>query len=73
MRCQSPGCTAEREAREISHSSIYGERTVVVHHVPAEVCPECGDARLGEETAIHLEAVLRRKVRAKGTSFVYEV
>ena len=72
MKCQTPGCTAEREARGISHSVIYRERTVVVHHVPADVCPECGDARLSEETVLHLEAVLRRKVRAKGTAFLYE-
>jgi YgiT-type zinc finger domain-containing protein len=73
MRCHTPGCTAEREAGEVSHAVIYRERTVVVHHVPAAVCPECGDAGLAEETAIHLEMLLRRKARAKGPAFVYEV
>lgn len=73
MKCHTPGCTAEREAREVSHSVIYRERTIVVHHVPAEVCPECGDARLTEETTIHLELLLGRKSRAKAAAFVYEV
>jgi YgiT-type zinc finger domain-containing protein len=72
MECHTPGCTAEREAREISHSVIYRERTIVVHHVPAEVCPECGDAVLAEETVIHFEALLRRKARANGTAFPFE-
>lgn len=72
MKCHSPGCTGEREAREISHALIYRERTIVVHHVPAEVCPECGDARLAEETTIHLEGLLRRRARAKGSAFPYE-
>lgn len=73
MSCNTPGCTAEREAREISHSVIYRERTIVIHHVPADVCPECGDAALAEVTTIHVEALLRRKARAKGTAFSYEV
>jgi YgiT-type zinc finger domain-containing protein len=73
MKCHTPGCTAEREAREISHSMIYRERTIVVHHVPTEVCPECGDAMLAEETAIHLAALLRRKARARGNAFRYEI
>ncbi|HEV8577648.1 MAG TPA: YgiT-type zinc finger protein [Thermoanaerobaculia bacterium] len=72
MKCHTPGCTAEREPRGISHSVIYRERTLVVHHVPAEVCPECGDAMLAEETTVELERLLRRKARAKGTAFLYE-
>jgi YgiT-type zinc finger domain-containing protein len=71
MKCHTPGCTAEREAREISHSVIYQERTLVIHHVPADVCPECGDAVLAEETTLHLQALLRRKGRAKGMAFPF--
>jgi YgiT-type zinc finger domain-containing protein len=73
MKCHTPGCTGEHEAREISHSVSYRERVIVVHHVPADVCPECGDAHLSEETAIHLEILLRRKARAKGMAFAYEL
>jgi len=73
MQCHTPGCTADREAREISHAVIYQERTIVVHHVPAEVCPECGDASLAEEATIHMEMLLRRKARAKGTAFPFAI
>ena len=55
MKCQTPDCIGEHEQRGISHSVIYRQRTVVVHNVPAHVCPECGDAVLIEETTIHLE------------------
>ena len=72
MKCHTPECTGEHEAREISHSVIYQERTIVIHHVPADVCPECGDAVLSEETTIYLEGFLKRKARAKGDSFAYE-
>jgi YgiT-type zinc finger domain-containing protein len=73
MKCQTPDCSGEHEARAISHSVIYRQRTMVVHGVPAEVCPECGDAVLVEETTIHLEALLRRKARSKAAAFAYEV
>lgn len=73
MKCHTPDCSGEHEARAISHSVVYRQRTFVVHGVPAEVCPECGDALLVEETTIHLEALLRRKARSKATAFAYEV
>ena len=40
--------------------------------MPAEVCPECGDAVLIEETTFHLEGLLRRKARSKATAFAFE-
>ena len=48
MKCHTPDCIGEHEAREISHSVVYRQRTLVVHHVPAHVCPDCGDAVLTE-------------------------
>jgi len=72
MKCHTPDCIGEHEQRGISHSVIYRQRTVVVHNVPAHVCPECGDAVLVEETTIHLETLLRRKARSKATAFAYE-
>ena len=73
MKCQTPNCSGEHETRAISHSVIYRQRTVVVHGVPAAVCPECGEAVLAEETSIHLEALLRRKARSKATAFPFVV
>jgi YgiT-type zinc finger domain-containing protein len=73
MKCQTPGCSGEREARAISHAVIYQERTLVIHDVPADVCPECGEAALSEETTMHLELLLRRKARSKGTAFRFAI
>jgi YgiT-type zinc finger domain-containing protein len=73
MKCQTPECSGEHEARAISHAVIYRERTLVIHDVPADVCPECGEAVLTEETTMHLELLLRRKARSKGTAFPFEI
>jgi len=50
----------------------YQERSIVLHNVPAQICPECGDVVLAEETTIIIEDLLRRKARSKQGSFVYE-
>lgn len=72
MKCQTPDCTGEHAPGRISHSVVYRKRTLVIHQVPADVCPECGDATLTEETLIVMEDFLRRKSRSKATAFVYE-
>jgi YgiT-type zinc finger domain-containing protein len=71
MKCHTPDCSGEHETRAISHSVIYRQRTVVVHGVPAAVCPECGDAVLTEETAMHLEILLKSKARSKAAAFPF--
>lgn len=71
MKCHTPDCTGERLSETISHSVIYRERTLVLHGVPAEICPECGDAVLHEETLIVVGDLLKRKARAKATTFHY--
>jgi len=75
MKCQTPDCAGEHQTQPISHAVIYRERTIVFHGVPAEVCPECGEAVLVEETTVHLHDLLRRKARATRTKrsvFAYE-
>lgn len=72
MKCHTPDCTGEHEAGFISHSTVYRERTLVIHNVPASICPECGDAALAEETTIYIEHLLKRKARSKADSFHYE-
>ncbi|HYU31091.1 MAG TPA: YgiT-type zinc finger protein [Thermoanaerobaculia bacterium] len=72
MDCHTPGCTGEHEAGTISHSVIYQERSIVLHNVPARICPECGDVVLADETTIVIEDLLRRKARSKRDAFVYE-
>lgn len=73
MKCHSPNCTGEYEPREISHSVIYRERTVMIHKVPAGLCPDCGDTVVAEEVTFLLGDLLRRKARSKRTAFAYEV
>jgi YgiT-type zinc finger domain-containing protein len=73
MKCHTPDCIGEHHHDgTISHSVIYRERTIVLHGVPADICPECGDAVLHEETVIVIEDLLRRKTRSKATAFHYE-
>jgi len=72
MKCQTPGCKADHEPRPISHSVIYRQRTVVIHQVPADVCPECGSVVISEETTLHLDSLLSRKARSKALAFAFE-
>lgn len=73
MKCQTPGCTGEHAPQRISHSVIHRQRTFVIHDVPADVCPDCGDVVVSEETIFHLGRLLTRKARAKGDAFVFEI
>lgn len=71
MGCHTPDCEGEHEAGTISHSVIYRERSVVLHRVPASICPGCGDVVLAEETTIVIEDLLRRNARSKKMAFDY--
>jgi YgiT-type zinc finger domain-containing protein len=73
MKCQTPGCTGEHEPRAISHSVIHRTRTFVIHDVPADVCPDCGEVIVTEETILHIDRLLARKARSKSDAFVFEV
>lgn len=72
MGCHTPGCTGEHTAGTVSHSVLYQERSIVLHQVPASICPDCGDVLLSDETTIVVEDLLRRKAaRSKKPEFVY--
>jgi len=73
MKCHTPDCTGEHEPQRISHSVIYRTRTFVVHDVPADVCPDCGEVIVTEETILHIDRLLARKARSKSDAFVFEV
>ena len=72
MKCHTLDCAGEPLNGTISHSVIYRERTLVLHGVPAEICPECGDAVLHDETLLVVEDLLKRKSRSKASAFRYE-
>lgn len=73
MGCHTPGCSGEHEEGTISHAVLYRKKSIVLHRVPAGICPQCGDVVLAEETSIVLEDLMRRKIARSGRSvFVYE-
>jgi YgiT-type zinc finger domain-containing protein len=72
MKCNTPDCIGEHAPREVSHQVVYRERTVIIHGLPADVCPDCGDIVLSEETTIHLDGLLKAKARSKSTVLTYE-
>jgi YgiT-type zinc finger domain-containing protein len=72
MGCHTPGCTGEHESGTIRHTVLYRKRSIVLHGVPASLCPECGDVVLTEETTLAIEYLLKRKARSKKPAFVYE-
>jgi YgiT-type zinc finger domain-containing protein len=72
MGCHTPGCTGEHGTGTISHTVIYRERSIVLHGVPANICPDCGDVVLADETTIVIEDLLKRKARSRKTEFAYE-
>lgn len=72
MGCHTPGCMGEHGTGTISHTVIYQERSIVLHSVPADICPECGDVVLSDVTTIVIEDLLKRTARSKKIEFVYE-
>lgn len=71
MGCHTPGCTGEHEIRTIRHTVLYRKRSFVLEGVPADLCPDCGDVVLTEETRIGIEGFLKSKARSKQPVLVY--
>jgi YgiT-type zinc finger domain-containing protein len=55
MKCNIEGCPGEYEQREVVHTVRQGKRIIVIEHVPAEVCPICGDVLFTPETVRNIE------------------
>ena len=49
MKCSIEGCPGEYEERKIVHTVRHQGQVTVIDHVPAEVCPVCGDVLLNPE------------------------
>jgi YgiT-type zinc finger domain-containing protein len=58
MKCSIQDCPGEYEVRQIIHPVRVRGQVVVVDHVPAEVCPICGDVLLRAETVRRIEELL---------------
>lgn len=63
MKCTIEGCPGEYEERNIIHTVRYDGQVVVIDHVPAEVCPVCGDVLLKPATIRRIEELLRAAPR----------
>ncbi len=72
MRCSIQGCPGVYEQREISQLVRHHQRTVVIDHVPAEVCTICGDVLLTLETARHIEELLAAEIPPTKSVPLYE-
>lgn len=60
MNCSIQGCPGAYEERAVLHTVRSRGQVVVIDHVPAEVCPVCGDVLLRPDTVRHIEELLRR-------------
>ncbi len=72
MKCSVSGCPGEYEERKIMHAVRAQGRVTVIDHVPAEVCPVCGDVLLRPETVRKIERLLQSTERPVGSAPVYE-
>jgi hypothetical protein len=63
MKCATPDCAGEYESREITHTVTCLATRVVVEHLPAGICPDCGHTRIADETLAHVERLLRFRPR----------
>ena len=72
MKCSIVGCPGEYEERQIVHTVRHHDQILVINHVPAEVCPVCGDVLLKPETVRRIETLLRTPVQPAGNVPLYE-
>lgn len=72
MKCSIAGCSGEYEERKIAHTVRRNGQLIIIDHVPAEVCTECGDVLLRPETIRRIEALLRAPAEPIGSAPLYE-
>lgn len=72
IKCNIEGCPGEYEHRRIVHTVRHREQVIVIDHVPAEVCPMCGDVLLNPETVRHIEELLRTAPQPSDSVPMYE-
>lgn len=72
MNCNIKGCTGEYEEKAITHTVRRRGQVIVIDHVPAQVCPVCGDVLLSPEAVRHIEELLKKTSHPDGTVPLYE-
>lgn len=72
MKCSIEGCPGQYEERKIVHTVQHQGQIIVIEHVPAEVCPVCGDVLLKPDTIRRIEQLLNAQQKPLRTAPVYE-
>jgi len=72
MNCTVKGCPGTYEERTIVHTMHRGDQILVIDHVPADVCPVCGDILFTPETVRRLETLGRLTSAPIGTVPLYD-
>ena len=54
------------------HTVRHHGQVTVIDHVPANVCPVCGDVLLGPDTVRRIEALLEKESQPASTVPLYE-
>jgi len=58
MDCTAAGGPGTYEDRTVVHTVRHRGHVIVIDHVPAEVCPICGDVLFRPEVVRQIEAIL---------------
>ena len=58
MKCTISGCTGTYECRLITQTVRKNGEVIVIDHVPAEVCPICGDTLLSPDAVRRMESLM---------------
>jgi YgiT-type zinc finger domain-containing protein len=67
-----PLCCTECEQRHVTYTVRRDGELVVIDHVPAMVCPICGDALLAPQTVRGIEDILKMRPAPAQIAPVYE-
>ena len=65
-RPNCPLCTGDLREGTTTFTADFGEGVVVVRHVSAQVCSQCGEAWIDDASAVQLEGLVEQ-ARKKGT------
>jgi YgiT-type zinc finger domain-containing protein len=70
--CSITACPGNYEEKYITHTLQLKNETILIDHVPAEVCDLCGDILFTPETVRHLEEIAKNHSNPIRTVPVYE-
>ena len=60
-------CKAEMEEKSVSYTEDIEEGVIVIRHVPAHVCTECGNTWYSGTVAVQLEKIVDKFAASAGS------